>query len=323
MAEPTREQLLALMHVTDQEFCTARDSPAGQVEAILDFYRRQWEETHPETATAPELSSKPEPPSAGGVKVPGQTPDDSLPTPEEQRRDELLKFMPRQLREEYDKADERRKAALWKANERNFEDAREREEQRLRQYQEKTEKTLDLLHRLKEDPNKTHLLPPDDASMGDLHKWHDEMSKPDRKGIPFPEGSLGETLLRNTAYMRQELDEFEERRVAKERAKPESVEVASTSAPKPQTSKNSFRQDVWAEIKKHKGWYVVAFLLGGLPVGIATVWPTITHETVPEWLAQNGLPRLSTLVIGWVAIAAIIALVIVIRSCINARRRIG
>src|SRR5437870_6097684 len=68
------------------------------------------------------------------------------------------------LRAEYDKADEKRKAALWKANERNFEDAREREEQRLREYQEKTEKTFDLMHRLQEDPSKTHLLPPDDAS---------------------------------------------------------------------------------------------------------------------------------------------------------------
>jgi len=41
--------------------------------------------------------------------------------------------------------------------------------------------------------------------------------------------------------------------------------------------------EVWAEIKQHRGWYFLAFLLGGLPVGIGTIWPTLTRETVPEW----------------------------------------
>lgn len=122
---------------------------------------------------------------------PPELPDDlremlGIPRTVKEKRDaELLKFMPKQLRAEYDKADEKRKAALWKANERNFEDAREREEQRLRQYQDKTEKTLDMLHRIKEDSTKAHLLPPDDASMDELHKWHDKMSQPVRL-IPFP-----------------------------------------------------------------------------------------------------------------------------------------
>jgi hypothetical protein len=121
-----------------------------------------------------------------------------IPRTAKARRDaELLQFMPSQLKAEYDKADAKRRAVLLEANERNFEAAQKREEQRLRQYQDKTEKTLDMLHRIKEDPSKAHLLPPDDASMDDLHKWHDEMSKPIRT-IPFlGEGGYTQTEKQN------------------------------------------------------------------------------------------------------------------------------
>lgn len=77
---------------------------------------------------------------------------------------------------------------------------------------------------------------------------------------------------------------------------------------------------IWTEIKKHRGWYFVAVLLSALPVGFATIWPTLTHETVPEWLAQHGWPRLPTLLIAWIAVVAIIALVIVARSAQTALR---
>jgi hypothetical protein len=107
-------------------------------------------------------------------------------TRKEIRDAELLQFMPPQLRAAYDKADVKRKAALWEANERNFEAAKEREDRRLSKYMKKSEKAMDLFHRIKEDPTKAHLLPPDDASMDDLHQWHDEMSKPVHI-VPFPD----------------------------------------------------------------------------------------------------------------------------------------
>jgi hypothetical protein len=76
----------------------------------------------------------------------------------------------------------------------------------------------------------------------------------------------------------------------------------------------------WTEIKKHPGWYLVAFLLSGLPVGIGTIWPTLTHETVPEWLAEHGWPRLLTLVECWLGAVAVIAIVIIVRSYLTTRR---
>src|ERR1041385_1217920 len=48
MAEPTREQLLALMHANERTLCESKDAPAAQCEAIFDFYRRQWKENHPD-----------------------------------------------------------------------------------------------------------------------------------------------------------------------------------------------------------------------------------------------------------------------------------
>jgi hypothetical protein len=142
----------------------------------------QWQNPWTKSGKPKPLPRKPEPP---------ELPDDlremlGIPRTVKEKRDaELLAFMPPQLRTEFNKADAKHKAALWEANERNFEAARKREEQRLRRYQEKTEKTLDMLHSIREDSTKAHLLPPDDASMDELHKWYEKMSQPVRN-IPFP-----------------------------------------------------------------------------------------------------------------------------------------
>jgi hypothetical protein len=50
--EPTLDQLLATMHVTDRQFVESKDAPWAQREAIIDFHRRQWKEAHtPKPAT--------------------------------------------------------------------------------------------------------------------------------------------------------------------------------------------------------------------------------------------------------------------------------
>jgi hypothetical protein len=80
--------------------------------------------------------------------------------------------------------------------------------------------------------------------------------------------------------------------------------------------------EVWAEVKKHRGWYLLVFLLSGLPVYIATLWgPFMGSKTIPEWLAENGLPSLRVLIIGWIVMAAVVALVIVARAYQTARYR--
>jgi hypothetical protein len=71
---------------------------------------------------------------------------------------------------------------------------------------------------------------------------------------------------------------------------------------------------VWAQVKRHRGWYFLAFLMGGLPIGFATVWPTLTHETVPEWLVKRGWPDLTTLLGGWLAVAFVVILVIIVQA---------
>lgn len=76
----------------------------------------------------------------------------------------------------------------------------------------------------------------------------------------------------------------------------------------------SLRKSVWAETTEHRGRYLLAFVLSGLPLAIGTIWPSLTHQTIPEWLADNGWPKLRTLVIVWVAVALVIAIVIVVRS---------
>jgi hypothetical protein len=81
-------------------------------------------------------------------------------------------------------------------------------------------------------------------------------------------------------------------------------------------------RDIWGEIKKHRGWYFIAFLLWGVPPVIATLWgPIMGSKTIPDWLAENGWPRLRTLVGGWVVVTILIAFVIVARSYLSAKRR--
>jgi hypothetical protein len=77
-----------------------------------------------------------------------------------------------------------------------------------------------------------------------------------------------------------------------------------------------FKPEIWA----HKLPVILSILLGGIPVGAATIYQALTHDTLPDWLAKHGWPRLITLVEGWVSVVAIVAIVIVIRSLLAARK---
>lgn len=82
-------------------------------------------------------------------------------------------------------------------------------------------------------------------------------------------------------------------------------------------------KDIWAEIKRHPGVYLLIFLLSGLPIYIATLWgPFMGSKPIPEWLSENGWPRLRWLVAGWGVAALIIASVIVVRSWLKATQRV-
>ncbi len=74
--EPTLEQLLPTMYVSDREHCQDKTFPWAQREAIIEFYRKQWYERHRADAAR----------RAGEAKVPEMdvpTPDKWLPvTPE-------------------------------------------------------------------------------------------------------------------------------------------------------------------------------------------------------------------------------------------------
>lgn len=119
------------------------------------------------------------------LRRPRYIPQERSPTPDEQARADLLGFMAPQVRAEYDKADADHRKVIWEANKRAFEAAKKRKEEKLRHEQELMAKVYDMLQRIKEDPSKHDLLPPDDASTSDLQKWYEEMQKPVRK-IPFP-----------------------------------------------------------------------------------------------------------------------------------------
>ncbi|HUS09143.1 MAG TPA: hypothetical protein VMZ30_01665 [Pyrinomonadaceae bacterium] len=132
-----------------------------------------------------------------GISVPGQT---RGRTAQEEYVDELRRFMPEQIRAEYENADSERREMLWDANERAFNEAERRKQQRLLAEEELTAHALDMLQRIKEDPSKAHLLPPADASLADLHKWYEEMSKPQDRpdyGNP-PESEMGLNFVRNS-----------------------------------------------------------------------------------------------------------------------------
>src|SRR6266436_1008173 len=74
------------------------------------------------------------------------------------------------------------------------------------------------------------------------------------------------------------------------------------------------RTKLWATIKKDRGWFflgsVLVFLLWVFPLGVATAWPALVRDkALPEWLAANGWPRLTTLTIGWLTFAFFVTLV--------------
>lgn len=130
----------------------------------------------------PEAKAKDKDQSEGGTRWPRQYP---TPTRQEMADAELRRFMPEQVRAEYQKADADQRTVIWEANKRAFAAAKKRkEESRLRE-EKLMEKVFDLLQRTKEDSSNHHLLPPVDASTSDLKKWYEEMQKPVRP-VPFP-----------------------------------------------------------------------------------------------------------------------------------------
>jgi hypothetical protein len=190
--DPTEAQLRQL-----NEYDWGHIERGENRDQLLTFYRRKWKKDRKpdavarraEEATQPvqriDDAQPPDPsePKSTGIYAPGER---RAKTAQEEYVEELRRFMPQPLREEYDKASGVRRDMLWAANERAFKEAEKRQQQKLLAEEELTAKALDMLQRVREDPNKAHLLPPDGASMADLHKWYGEMSKPDRKGLPFP-----------------------------------------------------------------------------------------------------------------------------------------
>ena len=71
------------------------------------------------------------------------------------------------------------------------------------------------------------------------------------------------------------------------------------------------------EIRSHR-WYLFTFPLWGLPVAFATIWPTLTHKSIPEWLADHNWPKLSILIMVWCSWPVVIAISIVVRSLMRA-----
>lgn len=141
-----------------------------------------WPNPYPpkkDDTSTPEDIPKP----AGGIRVHGGR---RSPTEKEEENAALLRFMGAEVRAIYDCADSEQKALLWEANKGAFEAAEKRKEERLLRERERTEKVLDMLQRVKEDPSKAHLLPPAEASLDDLHMWFEKMSQPVRN-VPFPD----------------------------------------------------------------------------------------------------------------------------------------
>jgi hypothetical protein len=122
---------------------------------------------------------------------------DQLEYERKRREAELLRFMPEQLRAEYEKASPERREMLWGANERAFEDDRTRKQEKLLAEQELTIKALAMLQRVREDPSKSDLLP---AANADLLEWYKDMSKTQDRpdfGNP-PDRELGLNVVRNS-----------------------------------------------------------------------------------------------------------------------------
>ena len=100
---------------------------------------------------------------------------------------ELRRFMPEQVRAEYQKGDADQRRVIWAANKRAFAAAKKSKEESLLREEKLMEKVFDTLQLIKEDTDKQHLLPPADASTSDLKKWYEEMQKR-VPPVPFPTG---------------------------------------------------------------------------------------------------------------------------------------
>jgi hypothetical protein len=154
---------------------------------VIPFHTRRWKKQR-RAAVADmqprQKDSTTEPEKPRGIRVPGSVP--SL-TPQEERDARLLAFMPEQVRAAYDAADFEHRQIIWEANKRTFEEAEIRKAQKLLREQERMEEIFDALQRLREDPEKAHLLPskPNPSSQ-ELEQWYKDKFETPVDRIPFP-----------------------------------------------------------------------------------------------------------------------------------------
>jgi len=63
-------------------------------------------------------------------------------------------------------------------------------------------------------------------------------------------------------------------------------------------------------IKENPLWvalcYVAGFVLWQFPLGVLQSWSSVEHETIPDYLAKNGWPRLRYLIITWYGLFVVI-----------------
>jgi hypothetical protein len=187
---PTAEDLFRLIHGEYQDQLGAGTLSAKVEKTLWADARRQWDDGHKREAERGEGATQDtaNTPDKEDKGVPGARTGPKPARVQQQIKSQLLAFMSPQVRAAYDAADREQKQILLEATRRAFEEAEKRKEQRRRRELDLAAKALDMLQRIKEDPDKAHLLPPADASMQDLHDWYKEMSKPVRT-VPFP-GSI-------------------------------------------------------------------------------------------------------------------------------------
>jgi hypothetical protein len=299
-------------------------------------------------------------PLSTGTRVVGQvaseTADERRVREQQELEAEVVAIMPTTHRDKYNDPNtpETQRTAIFQTYKEKLDERRSRDEAEFNRKLARVAEAHDWLQRIKGDPSKAHIPLPADESEEELLKWHSEMSqvKP-----TVPHANPSEQYVRRDRMWRdiqatgragpQDIAEEEaeaeryRREVAEARERKRKELEAEFGLPERQMDKEiadirekdgsetdaghrvpppNRKIHIWTEIKTHRGWYIIAFLLSGVPVGIATIWPTLTDKKVPQWLAEHGLPRLTTLVLGWVAVVAIIALVIVARSCFVALR---
>jgi hypothetical protein len=70
---------------------------------------------------------------------------------------------------------------------------------------------------------------------------------------------------------------------------------------------------LWRQFKRHPGWIVLGFLVWGFPIGFLQAWPALVRDrTLPEWLAERGLPRLSVLLAVYLTAAFLSTTIVVL-----------